>query len=306
MFKYFLLHLDLMKFNHFIFTVLLFGIGLKAQEKVLISETDSIKLFDTYISIHTSENIFPMFYDKGLIYASTYKSKKYELYYSDLQSNPLKIKTGPNFVLGPAAVFKNEIYFTRYSKRISSDGIYNVTIYKGILENLKVSKVKKLSICNKEYSYSHPAISKDGNFMVLVTNEKGIFHLLQLKRNSKGEWEKGDVIFITQENIELLNPTFYDENTIYFSANSFKDEIQKVEKKFEKGELVYVDVFKEEGDFDIFKVTKENGSWLIPIKVPEFNSEFDDLGVIFKTKTSGYLTTLRYNNSDNIYYFELK
>lgn len=295
-----------MKFNHFILALLLFGLGLKAQEKILISETDSIKIFETYLSIHTSENIFPMFYDQGIIYASIHKSKNYKLYYSDLKSNALKIKIGPNFVWGPVAVFENEIYFSRYSNRSSSNGIFNVTIYKGILENLKVSKVKKLDISNKEYSYSHPAISKDGNFMVIVTNEKGMFHLLQLKRNNEGTWERGDIIYITQENIELLNPTFYDENTIYFSANSFNDKVQKVEKKFENGKLVYADVFKEEGDFDIYKITKENGTWLLPVKVPEFNSEFDDLGVIFKTKTSGYLTTFRYNNSDNIYYFELK
>ena len=37
-----------------------------------------------------------------------------------------------------------------------------------------------------------------------------------------------------------------------------------------------------------------------------FNSEFDDLGVIFINEKSGYLTSFRYSDSDNIYYFELK
>ncbi len=278
----------------------------KAQEKVLITETDSIKLFETYVSAHSSENIFPTFYDKGIIYASNHNSKFYNLYYSDLQSSSSSIKIGPKFAMGPLAVFGNEIYFTRYSNKRSSTGIFNVTIYKGILENLRVSKIKKLPICNYEYAYSHPAISKDGNSMVVVTNEKDIFHLLQLKRNSKGIWEKGDVIFIAQSNIELLNPTIYDENTIYFSSNSFSATIKKVENMYENGKLMYMDVYREQGDFDIYKLTKVNGRWKLPIKAHELNSEFDDLGVIFKTEKTGYLTTFRFNDTDNIYYFELK
>ena len=35
------------------------------------------------------------------------------------------------------------------------------------------------------------------------------------------------------------------------------------------------------------------------------NSEFDDVGVLFLTETTGYLTSFRYDDSDNIYYFKL-
>ena len=142
--------------------------------------------------------------------------------------------------------------------------------------------------------------------MVVVSNEKGSYHLLELIRNENDEWERGEIIFIAQPNFMLLNPTIYDKNTIYFSSNFFKGKIKEVKKKLEDGKLVYTEIYREKGVFNIYKTVKEKGIWQLPKKVHEFNSEFDELGVIFKTKKSGYLSTFRYNNTDNVYYFELK
>ena len=70
--------------------LLLLNLKLGAQEK-LISETDSIAIFETYISLNSTENIAPIIYNDGLIYASANKSNYYKLYYSDLKSKSKKM-----------------------------------------------------------------------------------------------------------------------------------------------------------------------------------------------------------------------
>ena len=143
--------------------------------------------------------------------------------------------------------------------------------------------------------------------MILVTNEKGRLHLLELKRNEKNEWEKGKVIYISHPEFEIINPTYYNENTIYFASNIYNGKITRVAyDKNENGELLVSEVEREQGSFNIYKIEKKNEIWGIPIKLELFNSDFDDLGVVFINESSGYLTSFRYSNTDNIYYFELK
>ena len=295
-----------MKFTFATFLLLFSFVNASAQENLLISETDSIKLFDTYLSINTTENMFPNFYEDGLIYSSNHKSTSYKLFYSNLHSKSTQIKLGSKFNLGAVAIFDQEIYFTGNSKFFSNEGFINMTIYKGVIKNSKVTKSRQLPFCDKDFEYSHPTISKEGDFMVIVTNEKGTYHLLELIRNENNEWERGETIFIAQPSFMLLNPTIFNKNTIYFSSNLFKGKISEVKKNYEDGKLAYTEIFREKGVFNIYKTEKINGIWQLPKKAHEFNSEFDDLGVIFKTEKSGYLTTFRYNNTDNIYYFELK
>ena len=295
-----------MKKNWLVFVLFcsaVFGYG---QEQTIIFESDSIVLSDTYISKNTSNNIFPSLYKNGLFYCSDKNGMGYRSYFSDLASKSKTIRLGVRYVFGPSAVFENEIYFTRYSTKSSSDGIFNVLLYKGQLEDLKVKGAKPMEICDKEFAYTHPAISKDGKFMVVVTNENGAFHLLSLKRTENGEWERDKVVFITQGKGEIINPTIYDSNTIYFALNSYDGKVKEVEEIYQDGKLVFTDVYREQGDFDIYMVKRSDGIWGIPHKAAVFNSEFDDLGVLFTTPNKGYLTTFRYNDADNIYFFELK
>ena len=286
--------------------LLLSIINVKGQEYILISETDSLKLYDTYVSTNTTENIFPTIYNNGLIYRSAYKSSFYHLLYSDLKSKSKKVKINKKFQFGVVSFFENEIYVTASSKYADSYGISNLTIYRGFIENLKVTNLKALPICNKNFTYADPSVSKDGNFMVVVTNENGRYHLLELIRNKNNEWERGEVIFISHPNFELLNPTFYNKNTIYFSSNIYNGKLESVKYENVDGKLKVVEKNREKGVFNIYKVQRENGKWQLPAKVKTLNSEFDELGVIFNTETSGYITSYRFNNTDNIYYFELK
>ncbi len=281
---------------------------MKAQGESLIFENDSIAIYDTYLSLNSKENISPEIFENGILYASENNQGLYKLYFSDLESSPQKIKINSNFQTGKTAVYKNEIYFTKSIINSKNGNSYNydLTIFKGILEKNKVSKVTPLSICKKGFSYGHPAISKNGNQMVIITNEKGFYHLLELKRGSNNEWQRAEVIFIAQTSFKIINPTIYNENTIYFSSNVHQGKVKSVEYAIENEKPVISNVIYEEGVFNIYKTKRIDGKWTLPQKVTVFNSEFDDLSVVFKTENTGFLNTFRYDNTDNIYYFELK
>jgi len=284
-----------------------FTLNLKAQEKILISENDGIRIYETYLTLNSTGNIFPTLYNEGLIYASNHNSNDYKLFYSNLKSEPQKVKIGSKYNLGAVAIFNNEIYFTGVTKKLSTFGTNNFTIYKGKIIDFKVKEIVQLPICSLDFSYTYPAISKDGTKMTVVTNEKGHLHLLELKRNENNEWEKGEVVYISHPEFEIINPIYYNENTIYFASNIFDGKITRVAyDKNENGEFLVSEVEREQGSFNIYKIERKNGAWRIPVKIDLFNSDFDDLGVVFINENSGYLTSFRYSNTDNIYYFELK
>lgn len=278
-----------------------------AQELFLIEETDSIQIFETHLSNTSEGNVFPSFYKKGLLYVSNFNTNKHRLFYSDLQTASLEISLGNKFNFGAATVFGNEIYFTGNSKKMDQYGYFNSTIYHGIIEDLKVSKIKKLDYCDQNFTYSDPSISADGKQMLVVSSERQRFHIIEFVRNELNEWEKHSVVFISHPNFDIINPTFYNENTIYFSTNIYNGKIIGVTyMNNEQGEAFIGEVKREEGDFNIYKIERKNGIWGIPVKAKEFNTEYDELGVQFDSDKSGYLTSFRYNSNDNIYYFILK
>ncbi len=278
-----------------------------AQEMYLIEETDSIQIFETYLSNTSTGNVFPTFYKNGLLYVSKNKSNEYQLFYSNLKSESVKIALGSKFDFGAATVYNSEIYFTGISKSSDDRGYFNSTIYKGILEDFKVTKIKKMKFCDRNFSYTDPSISANGKQMVVVSTEKNIPHIIEFEKNNTDEWVKKSIVYISHPNFDIINPTIYNENTIYFSSNFLNGKITGVSYETnENGEIVVSKINREEGDFNIYKIVRSNNIWGIPIKVNEFNSEFDDLGVLFDTDKSGYLTSFRYNANDNIYYFVLK
>lgn len=279
----------------------------KAQEMYLIEENDSIQLFETYLSNTSKGNIFPAFYNKGLLHVAKNKKDEYQLFYSNLLSEPIEISLKNKFNFGAVTVFNNEIYFSGISNRADDMGYYNSAIYKGIIEDFKVSKIEKLPFCDKNFSYTDPFISEDGQQLILVSNEKGVFHILEFTKNEANEWEKNSVVFISHPNFDIINPTIFNENTVYFSSNIYNGKVIGVSYvTSENGEILVGSVKREEGDFNIYKITRQGNIWGIPLKANEFNSDFDELGVLFDTDKSGYLTSYRYNSNDNIYYFILK
>jgi hypothetical protein len=277
------------------------------SQQNLIFKNDSIAIYDTYLSINTKDNIAPVVYKNGILYATANKSGFYKLFFSDFKNKPQKIKLNNKYHVGLVAVYKNEIYFTKNSNN-SLNNTSNIAIYKGTLKNNKVTNTKLLEICKPDFIYAHPSIHKNGNTMVIVSNERGAFHLLELKRNELNKWVKSDVIYITQPGFKLLNPTIYNENTIYFSSNiSPNVAVSEVEYGIKNGKPIVNNVhYNNTSSYNIYKITKNDGRWGIPEKVHVFSSEFDDLSVVFTSEKTGYISTFRYDNTDNIYYFELK
>ncbi len=296
-----------MKLTYTCIIALFFVFISQAQERFLIEETDSIQLFETYLSNTSAGNVFPSIYKNGLIYVSDYKAETYRLYYSNLQSKSKKINLGTKFDFGAASTFKNEIYFTGISKKRDSTGYYNSTIYKGIIENQKVASIESLPFCNKNYSYTDPCISKDGNHLIVVSTERKTIHIMEYVKNDLGKWIKKGVVYISHPDFDIINPTYFDENTLYFSSNLSTNKDRPVNYTVIKaGETYITKAVRGVGDFNIYKIERINGGWTYPKKANEFNSEFDELGVVFDSEKSGYLTSFRYNSNDNIYYFKLK
>lgn len=289
-----------MKNNLFFFIILISSLISYAQKKELIIETDSIRIYDTYLSKNEKNNLAPTLYNKGILFTSINNAGYSKLYFFDDKNEPQKVRITSKFDLGKVAVFNNEIYFTGNLENGNS------TIFKGTIKDLKVKNVKQVSFCKNEFNYAFPSISKDGKTMAIVTNEKGIYHIQILNKSSNGKWIRSETAFITSRNFAIINPTLVDKNTIYYSSNIKKGELQKVVTSVVDGKPVVDELIYEEDSFNIYKITKVNGRWSIPIKVHVFNSEFDDLDVLFIDKKSGYLTTSRFDNNDNIFYFELK
>jgi len=272
-----------------------------AQQRYLIKETDSLQLFETYLSNSFTGNIFPSFFKNGLLFVSDFNSPKHQLYYSDLKTEAIRINPRGKFKFGAVSIFENDIYFTGTTNN------YNSAIYNGKIEGFKVSKIKKLDFCDPNFSYSDPYISKNGNQLIVISNERKTQHIKEFVKNENNKWELKSIPYISHPDFDIINPTIYDENTIYFSANIFKGEITGVTYTLNhKGEQIIDKITREEGVFNIYKITRENGKWGIKQKVNALNSEFDDLGVIFDSENSGYLTSFRFNSNDNIYYFVLK
>ena len=288
--------------------ILLFGSTvLYAQKGELIFDNDTIAIYESIVSKSSAENLYPHAYKNGLLYTSAHKSNYYRLLFSNGKEKPEKIKISKRFQLGPVSIFKNEIYFTGMSRYMNSNGQPHLTILKGKIDGLKVTKVKELKGLKDGYTYAHANISSDGNTMVLVTNENDVYHLLEFKRNENNEWERGEPIFITQLNFKILNPVFVGDDTIYFSTNMFDGQQSNRQYENINDKMVLVGVERDNVSFNIFKLEKDAmNAWSIPVKVEALSSDFDDLGVQFIDEKSGYLSTYRYDNTNNIFYFELK
>jgi hypothetical protein len=272
----------------------------------LIFESDELRIYHSFASKTTEDNLFPTPHDNGMFYISGHESNVYNLYYAPEDGPSKKIRVSQRFRLGGMAVSGNDFYLTGLSVK-SYQNARNLVIYKGILEDNKISKIKPLPLCDPKYFYAHPTLSPDGSKMAIVTNEKGRIHLLELEKDENGAWTRSKVIFIAHPSFDILNPTYFDNNTLYFSSNfNGEEEIDKVYVEKVADSVKVVDVNWKPSDYNIYRITRAKDTWQVPEPVNALNSEFDELGVLFTTESSGFLTTYRYNNTDNIYYFEIR
>jgi hypothetical protein len=170
----------------------------------------------------------------------------------------------------------------------------NLRIERGeYVEGKGYSNFKPLSFCDPNYSYAHPAVSPNGNYLYFTSNipsAKGPTDIFRIKiegDNKFGDPENlGD--FINSPRKEMF-PTVTNDNILYFSS----DRARGI------------------GGLDIYKcIIDEDGKIGTPVLMPEpINSRGDDICfVLNKNGKEGYFTSNRAKGKgeDDIYYFEIK
>lgn len=169
----------------------------------------------------------------------------------------------------------------------------NLRIERGELtEGKGYSNFKPLSFCDPNYSYGHPAISPNGDYLYFTSNipsAKGPTDIFRIKiegDNKFGEPENlGDLINSPRKE---MFPTISD-NVLYFSS----DRARGV------------------GGLDIYKcIIDEDGTIGLPKLMPQpINSRGDDICfVLNKNGKEGYFSSNRAHGKgeDDIYYFKIK
>lgn len=170
----------------------------------------------------------------------------------------------------------------------------NLRIERGeYIEGKGYSNFAPLSFCNPNYSYGHPAISPNGDYLYFTSNipsAKGptdIFRVTIEEGTKYGEPENlGDTINSTRKE---MFPTVSSDNVLYFSSDRAKGI----------------------GGLDLYKCNiSEDGHVGQPVLMAApFNSRGDDICLVFnKNDTEGYFSSNRAGGKgeDDIYYFKLK
>lgn len=178
----------------------------------------------------------------------------------------------------------NTVYFTRNMKW--SKAVYQLEIWSATKVNGKWDNFNKLEFNNVKASYTHPAISPDGNKLYFVSDQEGGYGGMDLyfvNKTEDGKWgspiNAGNKV---NTNANELFPTF-SEGNLYLSSEGH-DGI---------------------GGLDIFKLKMKNGviEDVLNAGYP-LNSSYDDMS-FSKMGEKGYLVTNRYG-SDDILSFDFK
>jgi len=260
-----------------IFIILfLTSISITAQQK------KSIKFELLNFSNNKSNDFAPSLFKDGILFVSDRNSSFYNLYFYNFKSSPKKIKiSNQKYHIGQAFYDnKNEIiYVTKSSNEKSKTNRINLAVFQGTLRKYKIKKLKKLNFCNPDFSYGYAQILE--NKLLISTDEKGIFSL-NIYNKKKNKWNFQKTIF--KDKSPILNPVFKNKTTIIFAS------------KRDGGN----------GGIDLYETKENNGKWSNPINLKEFNSEFDDLSILYLNENEGYISSNRVDNKDHIFKFEIQ
>ena len=227
----------------------------------------------------------PSFYKDGILFLSDRGSGTVfpDLYYSDFVAAPVKLKFHNNkHFLGQSFydVSNDILYITKTSNEPSDNNRRNIAIYKSKIKKGKIVKLKKLSFCDPNYSYAYPQIL-DGKLLISSNAVDGLYSLIQYT-SVKGKWYQEKVIF--SDTSPILYPSYKDKNTLFFASKRAGGK----------------------GGSDLYKIVKRNGEWSEPLNLSAFNSEYDELGLLFIDNKSGYLSSNRLDHKDHIFKFTIE
>jgi hypothetical protein len=229
----------------------------------------------------------PILFKNGILFVSDRNENSlfYSLYYTDFKSKPKRIEIkNQKYHIGQ--VFYDKLnktaYITKTSDEISNDRTtYNLAVFTAKIrgnKKKKIKRLKKLDFCNPNFSYGFAQIQ---NNKLTIHSDENNEYSLSIYEFKNNKWVKEKVIF--KDKYPILNPTYRNNSTIVFSS------------KRSGGK----------GGVDLYKIVKINGEWSEPINLIEFNSEYDDLSLLYINDNEGYLSSNRIDNKDHIFKFRI-
>lgn len=294
-----------------------------ASIKELINSCDSVeRIFyvdTTMYSINllswnelSSSNFSPRFYKSGLMFVSDrehparvsnrnpYTGKNtYDIFFVKLTEFDNWLKPEPIigdvngiFNEGPCAFTagSDTMYFTRnnYLEDKASkneDNLSTLKIFRAVFKNAEWRIDGELEISSKDYSVAHPTVSKDGNFMVFISDMPWGYGGTDLYASQKvnGKWITPINLgqYINSSGNEVF-PFLQNDSVLYFSSSANRNM----------------------GGLDVFYSIRKNREWSKPVNLGyPINSSMDDFGFIIDEKgTTGYFNSNRMG-ADMIYSF---
>jgi WD40-like Beta Propeller Repeat len=181
--------------------------------------------------------------------------------------------------------------------RANKEGKFTLKIYiksRDTAGNFIGDKMLPFELDN--YSYCHPALSKDGKRLYFASNMPGGFggmDLYMIRKINDTTWTPPINLGakVNTPKNEIF-PSLTPSGRLYFSSNG------RFMKKSERGDL------------DIFYLDIENRTAITMPMIESINSEGDDFGIMFlpNNEKKGYFSSNRKGGSggDDIYSFELK
>lgn len=187
----------------------------------------------------------------------------------------------------------NHIYFSSNYAQADTSGLNRICLMEGIYSPSGISKIKQLSFGDdNSYSVMHPAINPDGTLLVFSSDRpfgKGGYDLHYSQRKDTNQlWDNFKTF---GSNINTAGNEVFPSITVdylYYSSDGVPGL----------------------GGLDIFRIPLQdalNGKGEPEHLSYPINSSADDFGwTQDSTGTSGYFTSDRLNNNDNLYSFNYK
>lgn len=183
------------------------------------------------------------------------------------------------------------LYFSRSNlvdgKRIfTDDGKNQIQLYKSQLLNGKWLEPEKLSFCNNDFNYQHPALSKNGRKLYYASDAPGTL----------GDF---DIFYVDIKEDDTYGVPINIGNTINTVDREQYPHIS------EEGHLLFAsNGHVGVGLLDIFASETEGNTFSTPVNLgAPINSPYDDFSLAYISKKEGYFSSNR-NGNDDIFSFE--
>lgn len=200
-------------------------------------------------------------------------------------------KSNSKFNEGPLSFTPDgkRVFFTRNSKKknAATQKRELMLFTAEVSANGKWSNISPCNINNKAYSVGHPAVSKDGDYIVFASEApggQGGTDLYVASLDASGTI--GEPLNLGTKVNTTGNeffPWFSPEGQLFFASNGLKGQ----------------------GGYDLFVTELRNGKDVYnPMNLEEpINSSSDDIAIVYHEDMKGYVSSNREKNNDNMFSF---